>query len=106
MKYYSGIASCIGEETHLSRLLYLVTNYDLLRFISRFFRQSKCAVFFGLVGDWHSQLLETPVSSASSKRPIPFREALHGAATYPAGTRVNDRLPFHLAFYEDVLMAD
>ena len=95
MKYYSGIASCIGEETHLSRLLYLVTNYDLLRFISRFFRQSKCAVFFGLVGDWHSQLLETPVSSASSKRPIPFREALHGAATYPAGTPLNYRLPFH-----------
>ncbi len=95
MKYYSAIASCIGEETHLSRLLYLVTNYDLLRFISRFFRQSKCAVFFGLVGDWHSQLLETPVSSASSKRPIPFREALHGAATYPAGTPLNYRLPFH-----------
>jgi len=93
MKYYSAIASCISEETHLSRLLYLVTNYDLLRFISRFFRQSKCAVFFGLVGDWHSQLLETPVSSASSKRPIPFREALHGAATYPAGTPLNYRFP-------------
>src|SRR5712664_3289400 len=95
MRYYSAIASCIGEETRLSRLLYLVTNYDLLRFISRFFRQSKCAVFFGLVGDWHSQqLLETPVSSASS-RPIPFREALHGAATYPAATPLNYRLPFH-----------
>ncbi len=95
MKYYSAIASCISEETHLSRLLYLVTNYDLLRFISRFFRQSKCAVFFGLVGDWHSQLLETPVSSASSRRPIPFREALHGAARYPAATPLNYRLPFH-----------
>lgn len=95
MKDYRAIASCIGEDTHVSRLLYLVTNYDLLRFISRFFIQSKCAVFFGLVGDWHSQLLEIPVSSTSSKRPIPFREALHGSATYSAATPLNYRLPFH-----------
>ena len=94
VKNYSAIASCISEETHLSRLLYLATNYDLLRFISRFFRQSKCAVFFGLVGDWHSQLLEAPVSSASSMRSIPFREALEGAAIRPAAKPENYRLPF------------
>lgn len=94
MKYYSTIASCIREETRVSRLLYLVTNYDLLSFISRFFRQSKCAVFFGLVGDWHSQLLETPVSSASYQRPIPFREALQCGAAYPAAASRNYRLSF------------
>lgn len=94
MKYYSTIASCIREETRVSRLLYLVTNYDLLSFISRFFRQSKCAVFFGLVGDWHSQLLETPVSSASYQRPIPFREALQCGAAYPPAASRNYRLSF------------
>ena len=95
MKCYRAIASSLSEEVHLSRVLYLVTNYDLLRFISRFFRNSQCAVFFGLVGDWHSELLEIPVSSTSSKHPIPFREALDGAAIRTAATPLNYRLPFY-----------
>jgi hypothetical protein len=94
MKYYNAIACRVGEEAHLSRVLYLVTNYDLLRFVSGFFRKSQCAVFFGLVGDWHSQLLEMPVSNASSKHLIPFREALDGAAKRPAAGPLNYRLPF------------
>jgi hypothetical protein len=95
MKCYRAIASKVSEEVHLSRVLYLVTNYDLLRFISRFFRNSQCAVFFGLVGDWHSQLLETPVASASSKHPFPFREVLDSAARRPAPAPFNYLLPFH-----------
>jgi hypothetical protein len=94
MKYYRAIAFSMGEEIHLSRVLYLVPNYDLLRFISRFFGNTQCAVFFGLVADWHSRLLELPVSSASSKYPIPFREALDGVAIRRAATPLNYRLPF------------
>ncbi len=94
MKYYRAIAASVSKEIHLGRVLYLVQNYDLLRFISRFFGNSPCAVFFGLVADWHSQLLEISVSSASSKYPIPFREALDGVAIRPAATPQNYRLPF------------
>ena len=94
MKYYRAIASSVSKEIHLSRVLYLVPNYDLLRFISRFFGKSQCAVFFGLVADWHSQLLEIPVSSTSSKHPVPFREALHGISIRTAATPLNYRLPF------------
>jgi hypothetical protein len=94
MKYYRAIASSVSEEIHLSRVLYLVPNYDLLRFISRFFGNTQCAVVFGLVADWHSRLLELPVSSASSKYPLPFREALDGAAFRPAAPPLNYRLPF------------
>jgi hypothetical protein len=75
-------------------VLYLVQNYDLLRFISRLFGNSPCAVFFGLVADWHSQLLEVPVSSASSKYPIPFREVLDGVTIRHAAPPQNYRLPF------------
>jgi len=94
MKYYRAIAASVSKEIHLGRVLYLVQNYDLLRFISRFFGNSPCAVFFGLVADWHSQLLEISVSSTSSKYPIPFREALDGVAIRPAATPQNYRLPF------------
>ena len=94
MKYYRAIASSVSKEIHLGRVLYLVPNYDLLRFISRFFGNSPCAVFFGLVADWHSRLLEIPVSSASSKYPIPLREALDRVAIRPTAPPLNYRLPF------------
>jgi hypothetical protein len=94
IKYYRAIASDVSEEIHLSRVLYLVPNYDLLRFISRFFGNSQCAVFFGLVSDWHSRLLEIPVSSTSSKHQISFREALDGVAIRPTAMPLNYRLPF------------
>jgi hypothetical protein len=94
MKYYRAIASSISNEMHVSWVLYLVPNYDLLRFISRFFGNSRCAVFFGLVADWHSQLLEIPVSSPSSKYPIPFREALERIAIHATARPLNYRLPF------------
>src|SRR6267378_1348122 len=93
MKYYRRIAASVSKEIHIGRVLYLVPNYDLLRFISRFFGNGQCAVFFGLVADWHSQLLEISVSSTSSKYPIPFREALDGVAIRPAATPQNYRLP-------------
>ena len=94
IKYYRAIASKVSGEIHLSRVLYLVPNYDLLRFISQFFSNSTCAVFVGMVADWHSQLLEMPVSSSSSKYPIPFREALDRVAICPTPVPLNYRLPF------------
>lgn len=72
MRYYRDVAVALSRETRVNQVLYLVPNYDLLQFISGFFVNSR-SVFFGLVNDWHSQLLEMPVSGSSATRCIPFR---------------------------------
>lgn len=94
MKYYRAIASSVSKEIHVGRVLYLAPNYDLLRFISRFFGGGPCVAFFGLVADWHSQLLDIPVSTGSSRCLIPFREALDRVAIRPVAPPLNYRLPF------------
>jgi hypothetical protein len=81
MRYYKQVAASLSREAHVDHVLYLVCNYDLLRFVSGFFGNSKCRVFFGLVKDWHSQLLEMPVSCSSAERCFRFRETLNDAAT-------------------------
>jgi hypothetical protein len=80
MRYYRDVAAALGREAHVNHVLYLVCNYDLLQFISGFFRNSPCRVFFGLVKDWHAQLLDMPVCCCSATRSIPFRETLDEAA--------------------------
>jgi len=87
MRYYRDVAASLSRETHVNQVLYLVCNYDLLQFISGFFRNYRCRVFFGLVKDWHSQLLEMPVSCNSATRCCRFREILdHTAAPVEAAT--------------------
>jgi hypothetical protein len=76
MRYYRDVAAALGRETHAAHVLYLISNYDLLQFISGFFRSSQCRVFFGLVRDWHALLLDMPVSGYSATRCIRFRESL------------------------------
>ena len=61
----------------MNQVLYLVCNYDLLQFISGFFGNSQRRVFFGLVKDWHSQLLDMPVSCSSAARCCRFRETFY-----------------------------
>jgi len=80
IRYYRDVAASLSREAHVEEVLYLVPNYDLLRFISAFFRNYSCRVFFGLVRDWHSQLLEMPVSCSSATGCFPFRESLDHAA--------------------------
>jgi len=53
----------------------------LLQFISGFFGNSQCRVFFGLVKDWHSQLLDMPVSCSSATCCFRFLETLNDSAT-------------------------
>jgi hypothetical protein len=79
MRYYRDVATALGRETHVSHVLYLVSNYDLLQFVCGFFRSSQGHVFFGLVKDWHAQLLDMPVSSSSATRCFRFRETFNGA---------------------------
>jgi len=79
MRYYKQVAASLSREAHVDHVLYLVCNYDLLRFVSGFFGNSQCRVFFGLVKDWHSHLLEMPVSCSSAARCFRFRETLNDA---------------------------
>lgn len=65
MRYYRDVSVALGRETNVGTVLYLVANYDLLQFVSGFFRNSQSHVFFGLVKDWHAQLLDMPVLSPS-----------------------------------------
>ena len=86
-RYYGNVAAALDREAHVSHVLYLACNYDLLQFVSSFFRSSRCQVFFGLVKDWHAQLLDMPVLCNGTTRTIRFSDTLaqasaaHGAAT-------------------------
>jgi hypothetical protein len=83
MRYYREVAAALGREAHVSHILYLVSNYDLLQFVSGFFRNSHCHVFFGLVKDWHAQLLDMSVCCSAASRSIKFSETLKEAAADP-----------------------
>ncbi len=82
IKYYKDVAASLSREVHVNHVLYLTCNYDLLQFVSGFFGNTKCRVFFGLVKDWHSQLLDMPVSCSSATRYFRLRETLDDAAAY------------------------
>src|SRR6266481_3337046 len=96
-KCYRAIASCMSQEVHVNRLLYLVANYDILRFVSGFFTKAVYPVFFGLLTDWHSHLLEMPVLDGLGKRAFPLQQALNGGApkVEAMSTATSYRLPFH-----------
>jgi len=96
-KCYRAIAASLSQEVHVNRLLYLVANYDILRFIAGFFTDAEFPVFFGLRADWLSHLLEMPVLDGRTKRACPLRQALNGGVQ-TAGARAaatNYSLPFH-----------
>jgi hypothetical protein len=96
-KCYRSIAVCMRQEDHVNRLLYLVANYDILRFVSGFFTDPEFPVYFGLVADWHSHLLEMPVVDGHAKSAFPLRQALNGSAekAESTGTPTSYSLPFH-----------
>jgi hypothetical protein len=81
MRYYRDVAASLSREAHVNHVLYLVCNYDLLQFISGFFRNSQCRVVFALVKDWHDQLLDMPVSCCMAARSTRFREILDAATS-------------------------
>lgn len=76
MRYYRDVAAALGRELHVDLVLYLVSNFDLLQFIMGLFRNNRRPVLFGLVRDWHLQLLDMPVFCSSVTRCFRFRETL------------------------------
>jgi len=75
-RQYRLIAHRITQERHLGHVLYLFPNRDLADYVARFFTQRVPRVYFGLVQDWHAEVLEMPVASASADRRIRLREGL------------------------------
>ena len=96
-KCYRAIAACTSQEVHVNRLLYLVANHDILRFVSGFFTNAVYPVFFGLLTDWHSHLLEMPVLDGLTKHAFPLLQALNGGTprVEAVATATSYRLPFH-----------
>ncbi len=94
---YRAIAGSMRQEVQVNRLLYLVANYDILRFVSAFFTKTEYPVFFGLFADWHSRQLEMPVLDGLTKRTFPLREALNGGTQKTDTERITTsyRLPFY-----------
>jgi hypothetical protein len=95
-KRYRAIAACVSQEVHVNRLLYLAANYDILRFVSGFFTRVGYPVFFGLLTDWHSRLLEMPIVDGHGKRAFPLQQALDGGTPKvdAMSTAASYRLPF------------
>jgi hypothetical protein len=75
-RHYDDIAGCLCREKHVGQLLYLTANYDLLKYVYRSFAGIKHSVYFGLVGDWHRLLLDTPVFGSCSNLSIPLHKVL------------------------------
>ena len=75
-RYYDEIAGCLCREKQVGQLLYLTANYDLLKYVYRSFAGIKHAVYFGLVGDWHRLLLDTPVFGSCSNLSPPLHKVL------------------------------
>jgi len=82
-RYYIDVAAALDREPHIGRVLYLANNYDLLRFVSSFFRTSQRQVFFGLAKDWHAHLLDMPVLCNATDRTIRFSDTLDHAGAPP-----------------------
>ena len=75
-KDYLAVAQLLDGEKRISHLLYLVPNYDVLTYLTGILRPASLSLWFGIVRDWHEQLLGMPVVDASSPVPQPLYEAL------------------------------
>ena len=64
------------REENVAHFLLLTANEHLLRFASWSFRDLQRRVYFGLVTDWHRQLLDMPAFSWKAKRYVPLKALL------------------------------
>jgi Replication-relaxation len=90
---YRAIAEALGREVQVNHVLYLVTSDDLLRFVRSHVGKAQGRVCFGLSKDWHSQLLDMPVTSFLSTAPRRLQEFLDSAHPQPG---CNHLLKAHL----------
>ena len=73
---YADVLNKFDLEKNLVRFLYLVSNEDVLRFVSWQLRNSNRYICFGLLGDWYRRLLDREVSDWECHQFRPLRTAL------------------------------
>ena len=76
MSDYDWVAEKVAGEGHVSLILYLTANYDLLKFLAQGFAGVSDRLVFGLVREWHNHLLAMPVETSNGFGPRPFLELL------------------------------
>jgi hypothetical protein len=81
-RHYRLIAHRMTQERHLGHVLYLLPNRDLADYVARFFTQRVPRVYFGLVQDWHAQVLEMPVLAAPANKRISLGEGLGRSTSF------------------------
>jgi hypothetical protein len=89
-RHYVSIRQRIEQETSVAHFLYLVPNYDLLRFLAEKLSQCKRAVYLGLLRDFLQQTLALPVRRSGSPASVTFtsvlnqrKEAQHPGRLFP-----------------------
>ncbi len=75
-KHYLRIRSAIDSDLSLDRFLYLVPNYDVMAFVSKYFWDAKHQVCFGLVKDFLDRVLETRVMVCGRALSAPLNQLL------------------------------
>ncbi len=70
------IAQDIDSDLTLDRFVYLVPNYDVMAFVSKYFWRTKHRVFFGLANDFRDRVLETPVMVCGRGLSTPLSQLL------------------------------
>jgi hypothetical protein len=75
-KHYLRIRTAIDSDLSLDRFLYLVPNYDVMAFVSKYFWDAKHQVCFGLVKDFLDRVLETPVTVCGRGLSAPLNQLL------------------------------
>jgi hypothetical protein len=78
---YATIARLLDRETLVVHVLYLVPNHDLLSYLTGSLRPTAPNLLFGIVRDWHEQLLDMPVVGPCSPVTRPLKEALKSACS-------------------------
>jgi len=92
---YREIAEALNHEIQVTRVLYLVSNYDLLQFVSRFFNTVRCRVLFGLESDWREHLLDMRVRCNSGATPLSLSQALGDVPASTAATPIGSTFPLN-----------
>lgn len=94
--YYTALAETLGRESRVTHVLYLMSNSDLLRYVSRFFSKSRASVRFGLVNDWLANLFEMRVFDPGTASFDELRSAFITVARSGDKTEAQERLRFDL----------
>jgi len=80
---YHAIRQAIEADRYVQAVLYLVPSTVLASSVSRHFRGVQCPVYFGLVNEFKSSLLDAMVSTSGPEGSFPLHRALKEIRTKP-----------------------